>query len=125
MVDPGPRTGPGSMNLDLDIEPTRPAPDPARAPARTGHRREYDAREPRRGMSKRVESMVRDVAAFRAIAQADLIKEQFGGHSYVRCAERYRGSGAGRMSRCPPPPVRAPEPAPTVGAEREAPGPSR
>ena len=83
MVDPGPRKGPGNMNIDLDIEPTRPAPDPARAPERTGHRREYDAREPRRGMSERVESMVRDVAAFRAIAQADLIKEQFGGHSYV------------------------------------------
>ena len=83
MVDPGPRKGPGSMNIDLDIEPTRPAPDPAREPERTGHRREYDAREPRRGMSERVESMVRDVAAFRAIAQADLIKEQFGGHSYV------------------------------------------
>ena len=91
MVDPGPRKGSGSMNIDLDIEPTRPAPDPAREPERkhdrdperTGHRREYDAREPRRGMSERVESMVRDVAAFRAIAQADLIKEQFGGHSYV------------------------------------------
>ena len=79
------------MNIDLDIEPTRPAPDPARepdrkhdrAPERTGHRREYDAREPRRGMSERVESMVRDVAAFRAIAQADLIQEQFDGHSFV------------------------------------------
>ena len=34
-------------------------------------------------MSERVESMVRDVAAFRAIAQADLIKEQFDGHSFV------------------------------------------
>ena len=79
------------MNIDLDIEPTRPTPEPAREPdrgkdrkpARQGHRREYDAREPRRVMSERVESMVRDVGAFRAIAQADLVQQQFNGHSFV------------------------------------------
>ena len=79
------------MNIDLDIEPTRPAPEPGReperkhdrAPERTGHRREYDAREPRRAMSERVDSMVRDVGAFRAIALTDLIKQQFDGHPHV------------------------------------------
>ena len=75
------------MNIDLDIEPTRPAPEPDRGndrePERRGHRREYDAREPRRAMSERVESMVRDVGAFRAIALADLITQQFDGHSHV------------------------------------------
>ena len=75
------------MNIDLEIEPSRPTPEREperpRAPERTGDRREYDAREPRRAFSDRVDGVVRDVAAFRAIAQVDLITEQFNGHSYA------------------------------------------
>ena len=75
------------MNIDLDVEVSRPVPDReaerTREPERTGHRREYDGREPRRTFSERVDGVVRDVAAFRAVAQADLIKEQFDGHSYA------------------------------------------
>ena len=79
------------MNIDLDIEPSRSAPEPEREPdqgkdrtvERQGHRRAYDAREPRREMSERVDSMMRDVGAFRAIALADLITQQFNGHSHV------------------------------------------
>ena len=75
------------MHIDLDVEPSRPVPDREaerpREPERRGHRREYDAREPHREFSDRVDGVVRDVAAFRAVAQADLIKVQFDGHSYV------------------------------------------
>ena len=75
------------MHIDLDIEPSRPAPDREaerpQDPERRGHRREYDAREPRREFSDRVDGVVRDVAAFRTVALTDLIKQQFDGHSYV------------------------------------------
>ena len=75
------------MHIDLDVEPSRPAPDREeerpREPERRGHRREYDPREPRREFSDRVDGVVRDVAAFRAVAQADLINVQFDGHSYA------------------------------------------
>ena len=89
------------MNIDLDIEPERPAPEPkgnrpgdrtaerpgvarpARDRERTGHRREYDAREPRREMSERVDGMMRDIGTFRTIALTDLIKRQFDGHPHV------------------------------------------
>ena len=57
------------MPIDLDVEPSRPVPDREaerpREPARRGHRREYDPREPRREFSDRVDGVVRDVAAFR------------------------------------------------------------
>ena len=75
------------MNIDLDVEPSRPAPDREaerpREPERRGHRREYAAREPRREFSERVDGVVRDVAAFRAVALSDLITQQFDGHSYA------------------------------------------
>ena len=75
------------MHIDLDVEPSRPVPDREaerpREPERRGHRREYDARELHREFSDRVDGVVRDVAAFRAVAQADLIKVQFDGHSYA------------------------------------------
>ena len=75
------------MQIDLDVEPSRLAPDQEaerpREPERRGHRREYDPREPRREFSDRVDGVVRDVAVFRAVAQADLISVQFDGHSYA------------------------------------------
>ena len=75
------------MHIDLDVEPSQPAPDREeerpREPERRGHRREYDPRVPRREFSDRVDGVVRDVAAFRAVAQADLINVQFDGHSYA------------------------------------------
>ena len=75
------------MHIDLDVEPSRPAPDREakrpQEPERRGHRREYDDREPRREFSDRVDGVVRDVAAFRTVALTDLITRQFDGHSYV------------------------------------------
>ena len=75
------------MHIDLDVEPSQPVPDREaerpREPERRGHRREYDPREPHREFSDRVDGVVRDVAAFRAVAQADLINVQFDGHSYA------------------------------------------
>ena len=75
------------MHIDLDVEPSRPIPDREperpREPDRTGHRREYDAREPQRDFAERVDGAVRDVAAFRAVAYADLVTQQFDGHPYA------------------------------------------
>ena len=74
------------MNIDRDIEPSRPAPDRDagrdRDPDRHGHRREYDAKHPRRDFSDRVDGVVRDVAVFRVVALADLITQQFDGHPF-------------------------------------------
>ena len=75
------------MNIDRDIEPTRPAPDRDagcdRDPERHGHRRESGAKHPRRASSERVDGVVRDVAAFRVVALADLITQQFDGHTFA------------------------------------------
>ena len=75
------------MQIDLDVEPSQRTPaqeaERPREPERRGHRREYDPREPRREFSDRVDGVVRDVAVFRAVAQADLISVQFDGHSYA------------------------------------------
>ena len=64
------------MNIDRDIEPARPAPDRDagrdRDPEHHSHRRESDATHPRRDFSERVDGVVRDVAAFRVVALADL-----------------------------------------------------
>ena len=85
------------MNIDLEVEPS-PVPDRedesshpgldraaerSQEPERTGHRREHDAREPRRGFADRVDGVVQDAAAFRAVAYADLVTQQFGGHPYT------------------------------------------
>ena len=85
------------MNIDLEVEPS-PVPDRAgessqpgrdraaersQKPERTGHRREHDAREPPREFTDRVDGTVRDVAAFRAVAYADLVTQQFDGHPYT------------------------------------------
>ena len=50
---------------------------------RSGHRREYDGRRPQRAFGARVDGVVRDVGAFRAVALRDLIERQFDGHPYV------------------------------------------
>ena len=75
------------MHIDLDIEPSRPAPDRDagrdRDTERHGHRRAYDAKQPRRDFSERVDGVVRDVAAFRVVALSDLITQQFDGHTFA------------------------------------------
>ena len=75
------------MNIDRDIEPSPPAPDRDagrdRDPARQGHRREHDAKHPRRDFSDRVDGVVRDVAAVRVVALVDLITHQFDGHPFA------------------------------------------
>ena len=91
------------MNIDLEVEPSpgldreaerlrEPKPerdelaerrDGNRAVERTGQRREHDAREPRREFSDRVDGVVQDAAAFRAVAYSDLVTQQFDGHPYV------------------------------------------
>ena len=50
---------------------------------RSGHRREYDGRAPRRTQEARIDGVVRDVGAFRAVALRDLIERQFDGHPYA------------------------------------------
>ena len=85
------------MNIDLEVE-SSPVPDRAgesshpgldraaersQEPERIGHRREHDAREPRREFADRVDGTVRDVTAFRAVAYADLVTQQFDGHPYT------------------------------------------
>ena len=75
------------MNIDLEIEPSRPVlervEDRSQAPDRTGHRQEYDARDPRREFSDRVDGVVQDAAAFRSVAYSDLVAHQFDGHPYA------------------------------------------
>ena len=75
------------MNIDLDVEPSRPAPDRDegrdRDVHRSGHRREYDARQPRRSISDRVDGVVRDVGTFRAVALSDVVKRHFDGHTFA------------------------------------------
>ena len=50
---------------------------------RSGHRREYDGREPQRTFEARVDGVVRGVGAFRAVALRDLVERQFDGHPYA------------------------------------------
>ena len=50
---------------------------------RRGPRREYDARRPSRSFEARVDGVVRDVGAFRAMALQDLVARQFDGHPFV------------------------------------------
>ena len=50
---------------------------------RSGHRREHDGRKPRRTFEARVDGVVRDVGAFRAVALRDLVERQFDGHPYA------------------------------------------
>ena len=75
------------MNIDLDVESSRPAPDRDegcdRDVHRSGHRREYDARQPRRSISDRVDGVVLDVGMFRAVALSDMVKRHFDGHTFA------------------------------------------
>ena len=50
---------------------------------RSGHRREFDARQPRRSLSDRIEGVVRDVGTFRVVALADIVNRQFDGHPFA------------------------------------------
>ena len=50
---------------------------------RSGYRREYDAGKPRRSFDERLDGLVRDVGAFRAVALRDLIERQFDGHPFA------------------------------------------
>ena len=75
------------MNLDVDCSP-KPAvserdPGRDRDVHRSGHRREFDARQPRRSLSDRVEGVVRDVGTFRAVALADIVNCEFDGHPFA------------------------------------------
>ena len=51
--------------------------------ARSGHRREYDSEKPRRSFDERLDGLVRDVGAFRAVALRDLVERQFDGHPFA------------------------------------------
>ncbi len=50
---------------------------------RSGHRREYDAEKPRRSFDERLDGLVRDLGAFRAVALKDLVERQFDGHPFA------------------------------------------
>lgn len=50
---------------------------------RSGHRREYDPRQPRRSFAERVNGSIRDVGTFRAVALRDLVARQFDGHAFA------------------------------------------
>ena len=67
---------------------------------RRGHRREYDGRRPRRSLERRLDGVVRDVGAFRAVALPDLIAQQFDGHPFA--AQRgARTGGTGGLDHAP------------------------
>ncbi len=66
---------------------------------RSGHRREYDARQPRRSFDERVEGVVRDVGAFRAVALKDLVERQFDGHPFAARRGLARAERAGWVRR--------------------------
>ena len=50
---------------------------------RTGHRREYDPRQDKRGFQERVEGALADVGMYRNVSYRDLAESQFGGHPYT------------------------------------------
>ena len=72
-----------------DRAPRRDDRDQPIGRERRGHRREYDGRQPRRTFEVRVDGVVRDVGAFRAVALRDLVERQFDGHPYAA----HRGIG--------------------------------
>ena len=72
------------MGRTPDRKPEHRLPDErAGRGERSGHRREYDGRQPRRTLEARVDGAVRDVGAFRAVALRDLVERQFGGHPFA------------------------------------------
>ena len=50
---------------------------------RTGHRREYEPRQDKRGFQERVEGALADVGMYRNVSYRDLVESQFGGHPYT------------------------------------------
>ena len=50
---------------------------------RTGHRRESDPRQDKRGFQERVEGALADVGMYRNVSYRDLAESQFGGHPYT------------------------------------------
>ena len=63
--------------------PTRTHSDREREQPRTGHRREYDPRQDKRGFQERVEGALADVGMYRNVSYRDLVESQFGGHPYT------------------------------------------
>ena len=63
--------------------PTRSRSDREREQARTGHRREYDPRQDKRGFQERTERALADVGMYRNVSYRDLAESQFGGHPYT------------------------------------------
>ena len=84
-----------------DREPERDERGDVRSEARerSGHRREYDGRLPRRSFDERVEGVVRDVGAFRAVALRDLVERQFDGHPFAARRGLARAERAGWVRR--------------------------
>ena len=68
---------------------------------RRGHRREYDAGQPRRSFDARVEGVVRDVGVFRAVALKDLVERQFDGHPFAARRGLARAEREGWLTRQP------------------------
>ena len=56
---------------------------PDRAPERPGHRSNYDPRREKQGITERINAATADVSHYRVVAQADLVKERFGGNPFA------------------------------------------
>lgn len=71
--------------MDRDPASRRPRRDRDReiGGERSGHRREYDGRQPHRSFHSRVDGVVRDVGTFRAVALKDVVARQFDGHPFA------------------------------------------
>ena len=50
---------------------------------RTGHRRESDPRQDKRGFQERIERALADVGMYRNVSYRDLVESQFDGHPYT------------------------------------------
>lgn len=79
----GPRAGVSDSLSGRKPGDFRPPEDRERGPGRSGHRREYDSRQPQRSFYARVDGVVRDVATFRAVALKDVVERQFDGHPFA------------------------------------------
>ena len=63
--------------------PTRASREREQPLKRTGHRRESDPRQDKRGFQERVEGALADVGMYRNVSYRDLAESQFGGHPYT------------------------------------------
>ena len=71
-----------------DSRSRTPAPaklhsDREREQPRTGHRREYDPRQDKRGFQERVEGALADIGMYRNVSYRDLAESHFEGHPYT------------------------------------------